>query len=119
LLLASIASEANAFWGTAHLLIARMAQTILEEEAPDALNSALTELAALQKYYPDITGDEGSHPFTECATFADDIKGEGYSFQAEWHFINLPVLLEGGELDDFTFSMPDVDVKQALEVLTA
>ena len=53
------------------------------------------------------------------ATFADDIKGEGYSFQADWHFINLPVLLEGGELSDFDFTMPDVDVHQALEVLTA
>ena len=96
-----------------------MAQTILEEEAPDALDSALTELAALTKYYPSLTEDEDKHPFTECATFADDIKGEGYSFQADWHFINLPVLLEGGELSDFDFTMPDVDVHQALEVLTA
>ena len=66
-----------------------------------------------------MTSSEGDNPFTECATFADDIKGQGYSFQSDWHFINLPYLDEPGTtLDDFSFSMPDVDVVHALDDLT-
>lgn len=62
---------------------------------------------------------EGSHPFTECATFADDCKGKGYSFQSNWHYINLPYLDEAGTtLDDFDFVQPDVDVVQALDAYT-
>ena len=26
----------------------------------------------------------------ECAPFADTIKGQGYSFQSDWHFVNQP-----------------------------
>ena len=36
---------------------------------------ALAELSTLTKDFPDITTDEDKHPFTECATFADVIKG--------------------------------------------
>jgi hypothetical protein len=25
---------------------------------------------------------------TECAAFADEIKAKGYSFQANWHFVD-------------------------------
>ena len=56
------------------------------------------------QYKPDLV-EEKNHPFSECATFADNIKGEGYSFQAGWHFINLPYLDEPGtSLDDFSFT---------------
>jgi len=76
---AAIASQVEAFWGTAHLLVARKAQDLLETSNPDVLNAALTELAVLKKYYSDLC-TENNHPFTECATFADDIKGKGYTF---------------------------------------
>ena len=55
---------------------------------------------------------------TECATFADDIKGKGYSFQAGWHFIDQPYLSEGGSLSDFTFVEDVYDVLDALTNLT-
>jgi hypothetical protein len=55
---------------------------------------------------------------TECATFADDIKGQGYSFQAGWHFIDTPYLAEGGDLSDFEFTMDAEDVVDCLENLT-
>lgn len=107
---AAIAGQANAFWGTAHLLIARQAQSLLEASNPDVLSAALVDLAYLQKYYPTLV-TEGDHPFTECATFADDCKGKGYSFQSNWHYINLPYLDEAGTtLSDFDFVQPDVDV---------
>ena len=78
--IAAIASNANAFWGTGHLIISRQAEAILTEEAPEALSAALEVLVPLAKYYPTLTDGEKDHPFTECANFADDIKGKGYSW---------------------------------------
>ena len=95
--------SANLFFSN---IVARGAQTILEDENPAALQQALDMLTYLKRYYPDITDNEDNHPFTECATFADDIKGQGYSFQSGWHFIDQPYLEEGGSLDDFDFK-PD------------
>jgi S1/P1 Nuclease len=31
------------------------------------------------------------NPFTECATFADEIKSD-FKFQSGWHFIDQPYL---------------------------
>jgi len=45
---------------------------------------------------PSLTNDEDQHPFTECATFADNIKGQGYSAQSDWHFIDQPYLDQAG-----------------------
>lgn len=72
----------------------------------------------LKHYYSSLTTDEGDHPFTECATFADNIKGEGYSFQSGWHFINLPYFDEGGDADSWDYTMPDYDVVGALTDLS-
>jgi hypothetical protein len=71
---AAIASQAEAFWGTAHLLIAREAEALLATSNPDILAAAVKELAVLKKSFPTLVKEAG-HPFTECATFADDIKG--------------------------------------------
>ena len=112
--LAALASQVEAFWGTAHLLIAREAQSLLETSNPDVLDAAVTELAVLKQYFPSLV-TEDKHPFTECATFADDVKGKGYSFQSDWHYINLPYLDEPGTtLDDFSFTQPDMDTVGAL-----
>lgn len=58
------------------------------------------------------------HCFSECSTFADDIKGEGYSFQADWHFLDLPYLIDGGSFDSYDVQMASEDVHDALSVLT-
>jgi len=60
-------------------LVARHAQDLLAAESSTALNKALAELAVLKKSHSSITTHESSHPFTECATFADDVKST-YSF---------------------------------------
>lgn len=62
---------------------------------------------------------ERDHPFTECATFADDIKGKEGGFQTPWHFINQPYLdEEGTTVDDFPeFQPPEVNVVEALDNL--
>jgi hypothetical protein len=97
--------------------VATQAQTLLEAENQAVLNAALAELAPLKKYYPDITTDEGSHPFSECATFADNIKAEGYDWQSGWHFIDQPYLMQGGTLADFNFEMDTEDIKDCLSNL--
>lgn len=98
--------------------MSRHAQALLETENPAVLASALDMLAVLAESNPTLTKDEDNNPFTECATFADDIKGT-YDFQDGWHFIDQPYLLEGGDLSDFDFTMDSQDVIQALNSLTA
>jgi hypothetical protein len=86
-------------------LVARRAQDLLASESQTALTKALNELAVLKSSHSSLTVHESSHPFTECATWADDYKGT-YSFQAGWHFIDQPYLDKGGSLSDFSFT-PD------------
>lgn len=54
---------------------------------------------------------------TECATFADNIKGEGYSFQSGWHFIDQPYYNEGNS-GDYPFVMPEENTVNAMVSLT-
>jgi len=81
------------------------------------LTKALNELAVLKKSHSSITVHENSHPFTECATWADDYKGT-YSFQAGWHFIDQPYLDKGGDLSDYSFTPDAYHIVDALTNLT-
>ena len=111
---AALASQAEAFWGKSHMLLARASQDMLETNYPDVFSAILSELEVLELSNPEIC-QEDKHPFTECAPFADHIKGMGYAFQSDWHFINLPYLDEPGTtLADFSFTQPDMDVGGAL-----
>ena len=77
-------------------------------------------ISYLEKSEPSLTKDEGEHAFTECATFADNIKGQGYSFQSDWHFIDQPYFADGGSFEDYPdFHMSETDVIDALTDLTA
>jgi hypothetical protein len=58
-----------------------------------------------------MTKLEGDYPFVECATFADEIKAKGGSFQSPWHFVDIPFLDEGGSLDDYPqFKLDDHNI---------
>ena len=46
----------------------------MEQEDPAALQAAVDALQPLMTNYPDLVVED-NHPFTECATFADNIKG--------------------------------------------
>lgn len=81
------------------------------------LAAAIAELYTLKVSHPTLTTREVNHPFTETATFADDIKST-YSFQSGWHFIDEPYLEEGGSLDDFSFKAAAYDILGALTNLT-
>ncbi len=87
------------------------------ETSPDAYQRALDELATLRSSQPDLTHREFDYPFTECASFADDIKGQ-YDFQSNWHFIDQPFLDQGGSLADFSFVADEHQIVAALTELT-
>lgn len=97
--------------------VARHAQAILENEAPEALDAALTELATLTADFPTYTPSEKDHPFTECASFADEIKSHAW-WQSQWHYDDQPYLDQGGSLSDFSFKAPEHNVVLALESLS-
>ena len=91
----------------------------MEAKYPTAFAKALETLSYLEASNPSITGSEDAHPFTECATFADEIKSK-YSYQADWHFIDQPYFSDGGSEADFPdFKMSSTDVIDALTDLTA
>lgn len=116
---ALIADSASAFWGKGHLLVARGAQSILETEYPEAFEAALKELAELAKT-PGMIEHEKDHPFTECATYADDIKDTYGAFQFTWHFINQPYLDDPNtKVEDFDFHPAETNVVDCLADLTA
>ena len=63
---------------------------------------------------------EDKHPFTECATFADDIKATFGGFQNNWHFVNQPYLDEPDTtVEDFDFHPPAVNVVDSLHDMHA
>jgi len=99
------------------LTVARQAQRILESSNPSALAAAIQVLSSLKQDYPSLTSDEGSHPFTECALFADNIKGMGYSWQSNWHFVDIPYYSQGGSPSDYSFKSASTDLVQALDAL--
>lgn len=108
----AVLGEANAWWGNGHLLVARVAQELLDQETVDKVEDILS---VLKKSDPSWTHLEGDHPFVECVTFADDIKYKGGSYQSGWHFIDTPFLDEGGDVSDFPdFKIDDHTVVEAI-----
>ncbi len=100
-------------------LVARRAEELLSSQDNAAYKAVLDELNTLKVSHSSLTTSEKSHPITECATFADDIKSKGYSFQSGWHFIDQPYLDKGGSLDDFTFVPDTYEILDAIKDLTA
>lgn len=71
--------------------MARVAYDTLMASNPslvDRANGVLAELAS-------FTSLEKNHPFVECATFADEIKGKGWDDQSHWHFVDNPFMDDG------------------------
>ena len=63
--------------------------------------------------------------FLKCVTFdgigehafADDIKGKGFYWQSEWHFIDQPYLDQGGKISDFDFKPDTHNATEAINGL--
>ena len=60
-------------------LVAKVAYDKLSftKEGQAALDAANNLLKVYSRNHPDMTNLEGSYPFVECATFADEIKAKG------------------------------------------
>lgn len=78
--ISALVGAANAWWDSGHLLTARRAYDILSAENPNVLLAAEAMLRPLKRDYPEITKTEDNYPFVECATFADVIKDEKYTW---------------------------------------
>jgi hypothetical protein len=117
--IASLINVSNAWWGTGHLLVARVAHDILEAQSPSTLANVNSILAYLKKSDPSWTSKEGDHPMVECTTFADDIKFKGGAYQNNWHFIDTPFLDEGGSISDFNFTMDAHNVTEAMNSIVS
>lgn len=112
----ALLGQTNAWWGNGHLLVARVAYELLDQQTIDQVEDILS---VLKKSDPSWTHLEGDHPFVECVTFADDIKYKGGSYQSGWHFIDTPFLDEGGDVSDFPdFKIDDHTVSEAIQSIT-
>ena len=103
------------FWQRGHLLVSRHAESILAEEDPIALENAIAELRNLTSY-SSLVKDEDEHPFTECAIFADNIKGKGMTWQSTWHYNNNEPIFENVPMANF--ELPRENIIDALDSLT-
>jgi len=74
IIVAILLNMVRGWWGTGHLLVARIAQFQLEKKDPETLKEALDLLSELKRTGSAWADKEDKHPFVECATFADDIK---------------------------------------------
>jgi len=90
-LCALLFTSAQAWWGTGHMLVARIAYDKLQKENP----SLVTRANSVLSYLSSFTTLEKSYPFVECATFADEIKSKGWDDQSDWHFVDNPFMDDG------------------------
>ena len=81
--LALLAVSANAWWCTGHMIIAEIARMHMDEGVEDKVNAVIAQLKA------DGPFDKCSS-LIPCACWADDLKSDGLTAMAGWHFINQP-----------------------------
>jgi hypothetical protein len=117
-IIALLVSLTNAWYGTGHLLVARVAQNLLEKNDPTTFKKVLDILAILKRDDASWTKEEDKHPFTECATFADDIKYKGGMYQKGWHFIDEPLMDEGGKISDYNFTADSHNITEVIGALS-
>lgn len=115
LVVALLVGQATAFWQYGHLYVAKVAYDKLSftKEGKSALDAATNLLKVYSNSHSDMTGLEGSYPFVECATFADEIKAKGQTWQSGWHFVDEPYLDQGGSISDypgFKFDTESIDL---------
>ena len=72
-----VITAANAWWNTGHMLVARIAQDYLEEINQATLDHVHSIL--VDSDFANYLHLEDKYPFVECATFADEIKSDGFS----------------------------------------
>jgi hypothetical protein len=96
------------------LVVANVAQNLLQKHDTKALNGALKMLQALRTADPTLTSHEDQHPFVECATFADDIKYNGGGWQSDFHFIDIAYVDEG-KASDYNIVTKEHNLTQGIQ----
>jgi hypothetical protein len=83
------------------------------------LNRANDLLDVYSRTNKGMTPHEGSYPFVECATFADEIKAKGGRFQSSWHFVDTPYLdTEGDSIGNYPlFKFEDESIDKVIPAL--
>jgi len=71
----ALTATVSAWSGPAHLMTARVAQETLEKRNPEVITKVEAILSILKENGFPVREDK--HAFTECVTFADDIKYHG------------------------------------------
>ncbi|CAG9319418.1 unnamed protein product [Blepharisma stoltei] len=79
------------WWSTGHMLVAQIAQNVLQQENPEVLSIANQILSPL--YGPLTHGISSS--FVESAVWCDDIKSYNFDVYNNWHFIDKPYNYDG------------------------
>ena len=101
------------FNSVSHLLSARIAHDILNENSPEALAWAED---LLREYNDTVSLDnEKDYPFVEAITYADDKRMRGGMYQRYWHFDPLG-FSDDGSVTEFT-QVPE-NLTLALPLLT-
>ena len=102
-------------WSTnGSLLVAGIAERLLVDNAPASLAAANSMLGALTAENSALTWKEDLHAFVECATFVNDVTGQGW--QDQYHTINLPFYDEG-TASDYSWSLDNRTNIDGLEQL--
>lgn len=104
------------------MIVANIAKLVLQQESPSTASNVEKILSILNVNKKTLTpreGDTSDYLFTECATFADEIKMRGGSFQTKWHFHDQPFLDEGGKVEDFpNYKIEPESLTDAIKGLT-
>lgn len=86
------AKQALAWWGTGHLMTARVAyDRLIATDNEEVIELVEEQLDVLRSF----VHMEQNHPFVECATFADFIKNSGFNDLSTWHYVDTPFFDEG------------------------
>lgn len=75
--------------------MAKIAFDMLSQTHPDVLVSANKVLKVFSIAHADKVPKEGSYPFVECATYADDTRRNVGAYQGNWHFVDTPFFDKG------------------------
>jgi hypothetical protein len=78
-----ILSLARAWWEAGHMLVARIAQDVLQAENQSAYRAAMDLILALGNFT-----DGRSNTFVESAVWADDVKDTGFHAWDSFHFLD-------------------------------
>ena len=98
---AAAISQATAWWGKGHEIVAQIAYDKLKAESPASIDQINKVLGFLTRDQPSIL-KEKNYPMIEGSTWADDVKAKGGSFQNEWHFSDEPVFDDNTPQNQFT-----------------